>query len=174
MMLEEYLVVEGRINKEKENLLALEKELRDYGLYPTITARAIGGFSLEDAAAIRIIGSILHDYYTAIENILRTVASRIDKSIPTGEQWHRELLEQMTLAIPGVRPQVLSTETARELNEYRGFRHIFRNLYGFTLSSRRVADLLSRLPAINEALQRDLDIFQQKMREFYGIGEGRA
>lgn len=169
MTSEEYLVTQAKINREMENLLALEQELRNYGVYPTISSTTIGSFSLEDAAAARIIGSILHDYYTAVEKIFETVASRIDKSIPTGDQWHKELLDQMALAIPGVRPPVISPQTARRLDPYRGFRHVFRNVYGFNLSTRRMIDLLRDLPATSQALQEDLDRFASEMRIINGL-----
>jgi len=41
----------------------------------------------------------------------------------------------MTLSIPEVRPPVLSKETAKMLDEFRSFRHVFRNVYGFNLAS---------------------------------------
>lgn len=166
---EEYLVVEARIKKEQENLLALEKELARYGLYPEIKATAVGGFPLEDPAATRIIGSILHDYYTALEKIFEVVAGKIDRSVPAGETWHKELLEQMSLEIPGLRPALLAPATAAQLDPYRGFRHVFRNVYGFNLSPARVLELLRALPAAAQALHGDLDCFASRMRILLGL-----
>lgn len=169
MKLEDYLLVEARIAKEKANLANLEQELAVYGLYPRITARTVGGFPLEDTAVARIVGSNLHDYYTAIENIFRDVAARIDKSFPPGEQWHKALLEQMTLAIPGLRPPVVTPATAEKLDLYRAFRHVFRNVYGFHLSFSRMQDLLERLSDTSSAFNEDLNCFIRQMRTTFGI-----
>ena len=171
MTTEEYLLVEARIKKEKEKLASLEKELKEYGLWPKITATMIGGFSLDDSAAVRIIGSILHDYYSAAESIFKAVAVNIDKSTHKGDQWHKELLEQMTLDVPGLRVSVISTETAQKLNHYRSFRHVFRNVYGFELSFNRIKELLELLPNTSVFLKKDLDNFICKMRAIYRVNK---
>ncbi|HHY94297.1 MAG TPA: hypothetical protein GX513_04690 [Firmicutes bacterium] len=174
MKLEEYLLVEGRIAKERSHLSSLEQELAAYKLYPRISARTLGGFPLEDTAVARIVGSSLHDYYTAIENIFRDIAARIDKSMPQGEQWHKSLLEQMTLEVPGLRPSVISPSTAEKLDYYRAFRHVFRNVYGFHLSFARMKELLERLPDASSAFREDLDRFIKQMRSLYGIHQSEA
>lgn len=171
MIPEEYLVVEAKINKEIKNILELKQELTRYGLYPGIQVTRVGGFNLEDEAVARIAGSILHDYYTAAEKIFKTIATKIDKSIPPGEQWHKELLEQMTLSLPGLRPAVISVDTAQKLDPYRGFRHIFRNVYGFNISFTRMRDLLHELPVADKMLQGDLDEFTHKMHHLHGLDE---
>jgi hypothetical protein len=168
---EEYLLVEARIRKEKEKLVNLEKELKEYGLWPKITATMIGGFSLDDSAAVRIIGSILHDYYSAAESIFKAVAVNIDKSTRKGDQWHKELLEQMTLNVPGLRVPVISTDTAQKLNHYRSFRHVFRNVYGFELSFNRIKELLELLPDTSVSIKKDLDNFICQMRTIYEVNK---
>ncbi|MCR4418606.1 MAG: hypothetical protein QHH27_01555 [Clostridia bacterium] len=162
---EEYLVVEARIKKEAENLERLEKELERLGLFPEVRASKVGGFALSDSAACRIVGSILHDYYVAVENIFKVVATRLDKSILAGEQWHRELLEQMTLEVQGVRPALLSPEAAAGLDRLRAFRHVFRNVYGFNLSPEKIKELLLELPRTSALLKRDLSRFAGRIRE---------
>lgn len=173
MIPEKYLLLEARIRKEGANLERLERELARYNLFPRIQADSLGGFSLTDEASLRIIGSILHDYYTAIEKILRIIARDIDCSVPTGEQWHKELLDQMTLEIPGVRPALLSGATVRELDELRAFRHVFRNIYGFSLAPDKIRALLESLPAVAADFKKDLRMFILQMRRLLGLdGEG--
>lgn len=171
MTTEEYLIVGAKIKEEREKLAGLEKELKGYGLWPKITTTMIGGFSIDDSAAVRIIGSILHDYYSAIESIFKTVAINIDKSSHHGDQWHKELLKQMTLDVPGLRIPVISTETVQKLNNYRSFRHVFRNVYGFELSFSRIKELLELLPDTSVSIKKDLDNFIYQMRINYEINE---
>lgn len=51
---------------------------------------------------LRAGGSILHDFYTGIEKIFENIAKEIDHRLPTGEEWHSELLHQMALDITGL------------------------------------------------------------------------
>jgi hypothetical protein len=57
------------------------------------------------------------------------VAEVIDGEKPVGENWHQVLLKQMANEVSGVRPAVISENTFVKLNEYRGFRHVVRNVY---------------------------------------------
>ena len=160
--------------RELLNLAGLEQELSRHGLFPTIVADSVGGFPLTDAAALRIIGSILHDYYTATEKIFETIAGRIDRSTPQGDKWHKELLEQMTLDVPGLRPPVVTLQTAGALDPLRGFRHVFRNIYGFSLSADKTLGLVRALPAIAAGLKADLQGFRNEMRRLHGLPAGRG
>ena len=64
---------------------------------------------------IRIGGSILHDFYTGTEGIFEAIANTIDKRIPTGINWHKELLNQMVFDIPGLRTHIISEDTSKML-----------------------------------------------------------
>jgi len=48
----------------------------------------------------------VHGFYSGLELIFEKIASAIDGSVPTGANWHRELLDQMSLEISGIRPAV--------------------------------------------------------------------
>ncbi len=101
----------------------------------------------------------LHAFYTGIERIIEAIAREVDGCLPTGPGWHRDLLVQMTAELPNVRPAVLSHETKNYLYEYRGFRHVVRNLYAFNLRPARLRQMVEDLPACCAALRRDLDAF---------------
>jgi hypothetical protein len=40
----------------------------------------------------RAAGSILHDFYCGIEKIFRRIAHNVDQDIPSGDNWHADLL----------------------------------------------------------------------------------
>jgi hypothetical protein len=114
-------------------------------------------------ANIRIGGSILHDFYTGAENIFHAIASDIDKSIPSGMSWHTELLNQMTLDIPEVRTHVISEDTAKMLDEYLRFRHLFRKRYGFDLEWTNIKKLLKKMSVVYTAIEKDIhEAFENK------------
>ncbi|MBI5409214.1 MAG: hypothetical protein HZA14_07600 [Nitrospirae bacterium] len=105
---------------------------------------------------VRAGGSILHDFYTGVENIFHAIASIVDERIPSGISWHIELLNQMTLNLEGLRTPVISKETAKMLEEYLRFRHLFRKRYGFELDWNNIKKLLRKLKQVYNALERDL------------------
>jgi hypothetical protein len=51
----------------------------------------------------------------------------------------------MTIEVPGLRPPVLATELAAEIDEFLRFRHVVRHNYAFALEPERVERLANRL-----------------------------
>lgn len=84
----------------------------------------------------------LHGFYAGFERIFVRIAEVIDGDLPQGETWHLLLLQQMLDEVPNVRPAVISTEAGNMLNEYRGFRHIVRNVYTYKLDPSKVGKLV--------------------------------
>ena len=62
------------------------------------------------------IATDLADIYSGIERIFERIAREVDTFIPTGSQWHKNLLAQMTEQQPERCP-VISENTHRELAE---------------------------------------------------------
>jgi len=107
-----------------------------------------------DSAALN-----LHDYYAGLERIFRQIAATVDQSVPSGHDWRRELLRQMVVSLPQIRPQVLSAEAAKAIDEYLRFRHIVRNIYTFEIDPDRVEDLVQRLRPSFEQTRTELLAF---------------
>jgi hypothetical protein len=47
----------------------------------------------------------------------------------------------MTKEVPGIRPAVVSMTTCQRLDEYRGFRHVVRNVYTYQFDPVKVEKL---------------------------------
>jgi hypothetical protein len=101
-MIESYIVLAGRIRKELDDLERLvaranraintaQKNPQDTDLYM-------------DSASLN-----LHDVYSGFERVFKQIAATVDGNVPTTAEWHRELLEQMGLDLPKVRPPVLTS-----------------------------------------------------------------
>ncbi len=101
----------------------------------------------------------LHGFYTGVEKVLEDIAREVDGSVPSGPDWHRDLLIQLAAEMPGLRPAVLSGEARACLEDYRGFRHVVRNLYTFRLRAARLQDLVDALPGCRALVERDLRRF---------------
>lgn len=85
-----------------------------------------------DVVEIAAVASVLHSFYNGLENIFLAIAKGVDQQVPTGSQWHRDLLVQMSQPTAR-RRSVISAELARTLAEYLGFRHFYRHSYSFFL-----------------------------------------
>ena len=114
-----------------------------------------------DTIRVRSGGGILHDFYCGVERIFRHIAVRIDDDLPSGSDWHIQLLQRMATSIETVRPAVLDPSTTYQLDEYLRFRHVFRNVYGFDLEWERCQGLLRGLPAVFERLTQQLAAFDE-------------
>lgn len=144
-------VLHAEIKDELENLKKLLTEAKE------IKQKEASNVS------VRTGGSILHDFYTGAEKIFEMIANTIDKRVPSGLRWHAELLNQMTLEIPGLRSHIISKDTAKLLDEYLRFRHIFRKRYGFELKWIHIKNLLKKMPAVYKALEKDINkAFEEK------------
>jgi hypothetical protein len=161
---QEYLLAEARLRDELKNLEVVLAGLEGLGLYPEVSSDRVGGFPLSDENAARVVGSYLQDFYNCFENMARVVARSIDGAgLPRGSDWHAELLRQMSMSVRGIRPELISEATSKMLDEYRRFRHLFRNIYGFVLDARRTVELLRQLPEAVALLRRDANAFMEAM-----------
>lgn len=101
----------------------------------------------------------LHSFYTGLERIFEQISINVEHSKPEGQNWHQELLRQMAVEIELIRPSVISRETRFSLDEYRGFRHIVRNIYTFHLSPKRIKPLVDNLVEVWECTKGELERF---------------
>jgi hypothetical protein len=101
----------------------------------------------------------LHGFYSGLERIFSLVAETIDGSLPQGENWHLLLLEQMTKEISRVRPAVISTEIGTRLNEYRGFRHVVRNVYTYKFDPAKIEKPVVSAPSLFAQIKMELFAF---------------
>lgn len=85
--------------------------------------------SSPDPVAVAAVALHLQNLYTALEALLRRVAAELDGTVPAGDDWHRELLGQMTLDIADVRPRLLDSKLHADLDLLRRFRHVVRHAY---------------------------------------------
>jgi len=107
----------------------------------------------------------LHGFYSGLERIFEIIASNIDAKKPSGENWHQQLLNQMAGEIPSVRPAVISTDACRHLNEYRGFRHIVRNVYTFKFDPSKIERLVVQAPNLFSEIRKELLAFADFLEE---------
>ena len=136
----------AEIESELASLAQLEQELA-------------GAPNPGDRYSLRARGSILHDFYTGVERVFMRIASELNGGVPQSPQWHQELIRNMALAIPEVRPAVIDTDLAGKLSEHLRFRHVFRNIYGSVLDPARMQSLEEQMPATLAAFREQIGAF---------------
>ena len=107
----------------------------------------------------------LHSFYSGLERIFELIATTVDNSLPEGANWHRILLEQMRMEVPGVRPAVLSEVTCEALDEYRGFRHVVRYVYAFRLDAAKMQPLVRSISDVFSRVRSELLAFADFLKQ---------
>ncbi len=109
----------------------------------------------------------LHTFYGAVERIFEDVARQMEGEVPSGPDWHKALLLQMSTEMPGVRPPVISWETRTCLDAYRSFRHRVRNAYAFDLRPARVRELAYEIRHCYDRFLADIQAFLAFLETLY-------
>ncbi len=114
---------------------------------------------------IESVAATLHAYYTAIEHVLAGIARCTGKGLPDSATRDRDLLRVMTVPIPPLRPAALRRSSEVLLDDLRGFRHRFRNLYVHLLDPKRVLGLARTASHCWAAVRLDLIEFARFLTE---------
>lgn len=138
--------VSGEIESERAGLEKLMHEFHDLPY-------------ADKSYILRAKASIFHDFYTAVERTMRLIAEELNGGVPKGEQWHKQLLVDMTLDLEDLRPPVFSKELFERVLPFLRFRHLFRTMYGYELKADRIRTLEDDFPALVEAVNAALDLF---------------
>lgn len=106
----------------------------------------------------RARASMFHDFYNGVERIFLRVAAELG-GVPRGEQWHRQLLDDMVLGLDDLRPAVISAGLRAKLQPFLRFRHVFRNIYGQELDPDRLAEIAGTYEPAHHQLQEEVGNF---------------
>lgn len=101
----------------------------------------------------------LHNLYCAFEDLFKIVAETFENKIEEGLTYHKELLRRMSIAIEGIRPNIISEESLNLLSELRAFRHFFRHAYSYQLDVKKVKLVLGKALRLKEIFKKDLEKF---------------
>lgn len=112
------------------------------------------------AFEVRAIASIIHDFYTGIENIFEHIVLKMEGDLPSAAGWHVQLLKRVGASLKNLRPAVIDKEMEEKLVEYLSFRHLFRNIYGFELKWERCKPLACGMKQTFEQLKEKLKEFK--------------
>lgn len=115
----------------------------------------------DDQAYVDSVALNLHATYGGVERLFEMIARHVDRQIPDGATWHRDLLRRMARDEGNLPPAVVSEDTAERLDELRRFRHLVRNVYTIELAPEKMVDLVAELPALWSNLRSELLAFAE-------------
>lgn len=117
--------------------------------------------SKDDSLYLDSVALNLHYFYNGLERIFERIAENIDEIKPEGLNWHQQILKQMAMEIPKVRPAVISQDLKEELDKYRAFRHFVRNIYVHNFRIDKIKDLMGNIDKVLSELEKELRIFYE-------------
>ncbi|MCI0496635.1 hypothetical protein L0Z72_16655 [candidate division KSB1 bacterium] len=150
-MKNDYLVLKSEINAELEKIQKVTNEIES--LYKKIKDKTP---SLVELSAM---ATFLHNFYSGIENIMKRIATSLDNDVPSGTNWHTDLLKRMSIDIAGIRENVFSEDTVNELIDYLSFRHMFVHSYGFELKWSKMLLLVESIKKVFVKVKQDIENF---------------
>lgn len=118
---------------------------------------------LDTPAQLDSIAYQIHNFYRAVEDLLKLVAHASENRIGAGSEWHRTLLLRLSQPVPGIRPAFLSEQTFDGLNRLRGFRHFVRHGYRAEIEVNQLRtnfDLVIQLKAL---ISQDLHLLLEQI-----------
>ncbi|MGA2974151.1 MAG: hypothetical protein ABSF77_02450 [Spirochaetia bacterium] len=108
--------------------------------------------------AALIIAGLLENYYTCLETVFLRISQFFENSL-SGQRWHAELLEKMTIHIEGVRIPAVSEGNHGNLWELLKFRHFRRYYFETGYDWDRLDLLVKKLTTAHPVVKQDLTRF---------------
>lgn len=108
------------------------------------------------------IATDLADVYKGIERIFERIAREVDRHVPTGAEWHKNLLAQMAAQRPE-RVPVISEQTFLRLEALLSFRHVVNNIYGEKLIYEKTEPHAKSIDALFANVSQDLKTFKDSL-----------
>lgn len=122
-----------------------------------VRGRLVAGQVPAEPDAMAFIAVTLSHWYNAFEDALTRIASTLDGGIPSGNDWHVELLRRATLDLEELRPPVFDHAHLGDVREVLRFRHFLRHAYGVRLDATKLQVAVDAMLRVEAGLRAGLD-----------------
>lgn len=136
-----------RVQAQFENITETLSRFPDHGRLNKLSILELAG-----------VAALLHNFYNGMENILKQLIIDQKLKIPTGQSWHRDLLE---LALT---KKIISNRTGKYLKQYLAFRHFFSHGYALDLDCQRLLPLVRSAGHVFDLFQKDVKRYLAKFQ----------
>lgn len=96
------------------------------------------------------IAALILSFYNGIENVLKQILLSKKISIPSGERWHKDLLD---LAF---KHKIITKTTHTKLARYLIFRHFFTHAYAYNLDPDKLEALVNEIEKVYKSFVRGI------------------
>jgi len=107
----------------------------------------------------------LHNLYSAYEDMFKEISETFENNIERSSGYHKNLLIRMKIAIPGIRPNVISNQCYNVLGELMAFRHVFRHAYNYNLATDKMQLLRNKIIENQNNIKTDINYFKQFLEQ---------
>jgi len=133
-----------------------------FDVYGELFQRALQESALS-VIELAALASVVHSFYNGLESIFVNIAKRLDQNVPTGSQWHRDLLIQIGTPTAS-RGSVLTDTTITHLTNYLGFRHFYRHSYTFFVEESKLDQLVIPISSLWLQVKLELVTFVESLK----------
>ncbi len=109
---------------------------------------------------VRLMSDRLDDFHLGVERILERIIQQLDGQVPSGREWHKDLLDIATQEKEGVRPPILNLALRERLDNFWKFRHLARHRYADELLWSPILELAKQVPET-------FALFELALRNFF-------
>lgn len=111
-----------------------------------------GASRVGDLSELELAGTaaLLHNVYNGIENVVKQLFLAHNVELPSGPNWHRDLL------MKSVSAGLVTESTAETLKRYLAFRHFFSHAYALGLDPNRIEPLVADAHQVVDGLKSDV------------------
>ena len=150
---ESIAVLRGHLAQTRAILADLDEYYRGF------RSRELPELGRGRTAAI-VVAEIFDDTYTALETLFLRVSQFFENRLAS-DRWHSDLLEKMTLEIPGIRQPLIAQQTYQHLAELMRFRHFKRHYVEQQYDWDRIDFLAQTYEKVKPLVARDLNDFDR-------------
>jgi hypothetical protein len=149
-------LLKADVADQLQKVSRLEEE---FGKVERLLSAPVDAVDFYDRAAV---GYYLHSFYNGCENIFRSIAAFFENELDS-DKWHADLLRRMTLDIEGYRPSVIDQDLYLLLQDFKGFRHVFRHTYAFELDWERERLVAGKFRQAAQLLHEQVEAFMDRL-----------
>ena len=139
---------------------ALAAEMRD-DVQIVQRAGALAEDRFADSSVASLEGCAFHlvRLFNVVEQMALRIASAFENDITQDGGWRAELIRRVSIAVPGVRPELFPESARPALRELRGFRHVITHAYDLELDRERTGLVLKRATLVAKEIAGWVDSF---------------
>jgi len=101
------------------------------------------------------VSTLLHNFYSGVEKILKDILTSQNVALPEGASWHKDLVQ---LAVEN---KIILQETSQMLNPYLAFRHFFAHAYVIHFDAEQIEPLVQEVETVFKQFKKDLTNVKQ-------------